>query len=287
MKIKIITPSKCIEPICIDSAVKKLEDLQFSVDISQHAKSQHDYFSGTKKERKQDFQEAINSDSDIIWCSRGGYGLIQYIDDLDFSSVKNKHKWLIGFSDITVAHLRLNQLGFESIHGAVPLNFDNVTEESLSSIFNVFNDEPNEYQFKTNSYNVEGEVNAEVVGGNLAIIYSLLGTNFLPDFNNKILFIEDVGEALYAIDRMMNALRLNGILDQISGLIVGGFTHVGDSNPKYGETYEQIISKYVDDKNIPVCFDFPAGHQEDNRAIVLGRKANLKVNQNGTTFYQA
>jgi len=286
MKVQIISPSKCIEPNLIDDAKKFLESKEMEVVVSNFAKNSDNYFSGTFEQRKNDFQEAIDSDADVIWTSRGGYGLIQYIDQLNFDSFQSSPKLLVGFSDVTVAHLRLNQLGFKSIHGTVPLNFKNVTAESLQSIFNVFNGKGNTYIINPSEYNILGRTEAEVIGGNLAIIYSMLGTSYLPDFKSKLLFIEDIGEALYAIDRMMNALRLNGVLDQISGLIVGGFTSVGDSIPKYGECLEEIISKYLKHREIPVCFNFPAGHQEDNRAIVLGANAEFVVKENEVVFKQ-
>jgi muramoyltetrapeptide carboxypeptidase len=285
-KIQIISPSKCIDPALIDAACDVLVDRSYSVMISANAKSTDNYFSGSLQQRKEDFQTAIDSDSDIIWCSRGGYGLIQYIDQINFANqIKNSCK-LIGFSDVTVAHLAMNKLGIETIHGTVPLNFKNVSKESMESVFNAIEELGNTYEFDVKEENIEGLIEAEVVGGNLAIIYSLLGSSFLPDFKEKILFIEDVGEALYAIDRMMNALRLAGILEDISGLMVGGFTSVGDSNPPYGKSVEEIISSYVYHRKIPVCFNFPAGHVEDNRAIILGRKAKLSVSEEGVVFIQ-
>jgi muramoyltetrapeptide carboxypeptidase len=233
-KIQIISPSKCIDPDLIDSASDVLVERSYSVMISANAKGSDNYFSGSIDERKRDFQTAMDSDSDVVWCSRGGYGLIQYIDQINFANqIKNSCK-LIGFSDVTVAHLAMNKLGIETIHGTVPLNFSNVTEESLESVFNAIEGIKNTYEFDANEENIIGKVETEVVGGNLAIIYSMLGTSFLPDFNGKILFIEDIGEALYAIDRMMNALRLAGVLEKISGLMVGSFTSVGDSKPTYG-----------------------------------------------------
>lgn len=286
MKVHIVSPSKCIEPDLISEAVDLLEEKGFRLQVSDHAASAMNYFSGSLDERKNDFQNALNSDADVIWTSRGGYGMIQYIDQLNFNSLAKNHKWIIGFSDVTVAHLRLNQLGIPSIHGTVPLNFNNVTPESLHSIFNVLEGRPNNYIFPNTPENNYGTIKAEIVGGNLAIIYSMLGSKMLPEFKGKILFIEDVGEALYAIDRMMNALRLNGILDEIAGLVVGGFTSVGDSIPNYGETVEEIISKYLLHRKIPICFNFPAGHQRDNRAIILGATAELTVQPEGVSFHQ-
>jgi muramoyltetrapeptide carboxypeptidase len=285
-KIQIISPSKCIDPDLIDTACDVLVDRNYSVMISANAKGSENYFSGSLEERIMDFQTAIDSNFDVIWCSRGGYGLIQYIDQINFSNQLSNPGKLIGFSDVTVAHLAMNKLGLETIHGTVPLNFSNVSEESLTSVFNAIEGIKNTYEFSYVVGNTEGEIEGEIVGGNLAIIYSLLGSSYLPDFADKILFIEDVGEAFYAIDRMMNALRLAGILEKISGLIVGGFTAVGDSNPAYGKSVEEIISTYVKHRNIPVCFNFPAGHIEDNRAIILGRKAKLSVREEGVVFIQ-
>jgi muramoyltetrapeptide carboxypeptidase len=285
-KIQIISPSKCIDPALIDIAKIGLESKNYEVTISSNAKGSDNYFSGTLEERRSDFQEAMDANTDVIWCSRGGYGLIQYIDQIDFSIQLKDPSLLVGFSDITVAHLAMNKLGLETIHGTVPLNFSNVSEASMVSVFNAIEGKKNTYEFTSVKENIVGEIEAEIVGGNLAIIYSLLGSDYLPEFKDKILFIEDVGEAFYAIDRMMNALRLAGILEEISGLIVGGFTSVGDSNPPYGKTLENIILSYVKHREIPVCFNFPAGHIEDNRAIILGRKAKLFVTEEGVKFTQ-
>jgi muramoyltetrapeptide carboxypeptidase len=192
----------------------------------------------------------------------------------------------MGYSDVTVLHNRLNRLGYESVHSSAPLNFLENTEESLNSIFHILENKGNEYKIAQHQMNIEGEANAEVVGGNLAIIASLVGTNDDLDTANKILFIEDIGEAIYAVDRMMWTLKKSNKLASLAGLIVGGMTGTKDSEVPFGKTVEEVICDAVKEYNFPLCFNFPAGHIDDNRAIILGRKAKLSVNTSGSSFKQ-
>jgi muramoyltetrapeptide carboxypeptidase len=287
-KIHITVPAKVIDKACIDFAVDFLQKSGFEVSLAKHVLGQHNYFSGTDAERLSDFQYALDDDSvDFILCARGGYGSVRLIDDLDFTKFVNKPKLIIGFSDITVFHNHIHtHFNLPTLHASVPLNFQSNTPEALNSLVNVLNNKPNKYEIASSNYNRTGETKAVVVGGNLSIIYSLIGTNSDLNTDGKILFIEDIGEHIYAIDRILFALKKSNKLQKLAGLIVGGMTNIKDTEIPFGKNVEEVISEIVAPYNFPVCFNFPAGHVDDNRAIVLGKEAVLIVTQDGVTFHQ-
>lgn len=279
MKIRIVSPAKAIDQAKIDFAVKYLRSFEFSVEVSEHAAGQFNYFSGTDEERLSDFQQALDDDSvDVILCSRGGYGCIRILDRLDWSAFERSPKLICGYSDVTVFHNYITAvLGKESMHSTAPLNFGENTSDSLESLVNVLNGQENKYVIDGHRLNREGTVKALVVGGNLAIIYSLIGTDADINTEGKILIIEDIGEAIYSVDRMMWSLKKSGKLDKLVGLIVGGMTNMKDSEVPFGQSVEQVIAEAVSEYDFPLCFNFPFGHIEDNRAVILGRSATLTV----------
>lgn len=288
MKIRIVSPAKKIEKSAIDYAVSWLTNNGFEVELGEHALGQYNYFSGTESQRLSDFQNALDDPIvDVILCARGGYGSIHLIDQLDFTSFVKKPKLIIGYSDITVFHNHIpHHLGIPTVHATAPLNFSENTPEALQSLVNVINGVSNTYHLKPNALNVKGQVVAPVIGGNLAILYALIGTDSDADYSGKILFIEEIGEAVYAVDRMMYALKKSGKLNQISGMIVGGMTSMKDSEIPYGNSVEDLISTHIQSYNIPLCFDFPAGHIPDNRAVVIGKEARLSVSDHEVVFIQ-
>lgn len=282
--ITIVAPAKAIESEHVAFAQKTMEDAGFRVVISALCLGQNHYFSGTEDERLEDLQQALNDPQvKAILCARGGYGCVQIVDRLDWTAFQKQPKWIIGFSDITVLHQRLQCMGIASIHGTMPLNFKENSEEAIATLLNAIRQEPFVVS-AASEWNISGRAMGTLIGGNLSILYSLIGTNDQPDYTNALLFIEEVGEPLYAIDRMFHSFRKAGILDQISGLIVGGMTSMGDSNPGYGSTYQEIILTHTAHRNIPVCFNFPAGHINDNRALILGSDAELNVSQHIATL---
>lgn len=283
--IKILAPAKAIEVECVLFAQNYLEKCGFIVSIGEHCLGQHDYFSGTVTARKADFQEAIDHpEVKAILCARGGYGCIQFINQLDWTHFLNNPKWIIGFSDVTVFHQHLHQLGIPSIHGTMPLNFSDNSPEALDTLIAALTHEVYSIEAPNTPQNTLGTTEGTLIGGNLSIIYSLIGTKNAPDFINCILFIEDVGEALYSIDRMFYSLKNAGILDSINGLIVGGMTGLKDSEVPFGQTYQEIILAHAEALSIPVCFEFPAGHINDNRALRLGSHVQLEVTQEKTVL---
>lgn len=281
--IAIVAPAKAIEKEFVSYAREKMELLGFNVIVGTNTCGRNHYYSGSISERLIDFQEALdNPDIKAILCARGGYGCIQLVDIINWSSILRQPKWIIGFSDITVFHHRLQLLGLKSIHGSMPLNFKENSPESFSTLIDALEQKTYSILCQPDKNNKLGSASGTLVGGNLSILYSLLGTDDQLDFNNKILFIEDLSEQLYVLDRMMFAFKKAGVLDKISGLIVGGMTNMSDTNPPIGETVEEIILKHFIYSKTPVCFNFPAGHIDDNRALRFGSIAQLNVTSEET-----
>jgi muramoyltetrapeptide carboxypeptidase len=280
-KIQLVSPAKAIEPILVFEAKELLEKHGFCVILGQYTMSTYNYFAGNDKERLQDFQDALD-DSEIkaIICARGGYGSIRILDQLNWSTFNRSKKWIIGFSDITVFHLHLQNKGIQSIHGTMPLNFSTNSEESIKSLIHAFTGKLKKYELKSSSENRLGDAKGKLFGGNLSIIYSLLGTNDFPNSKNSILFIEDLSEQLYHIDRMFFSLKKVGILSNIKGLIVGSFTDLKNTEIPFGKSFKEIILEHTENLSIPVVFDFPAGHIDDNRALIFGSEVSLKVDKN-------
>lgn len=281
--IEILAPAKAIEKKHILNAKKTLENHGFKVRVSKHCTGNSNYFSGTINERLEDFQRAIDDDNvKAILCARGGYGCIQIVEKIQWANMLRNPKWIIGFSDVTVFHQKLCLMGLKSIHGTMPLNFSTNSPESIKTLFNALTGKPYKICCRETKYNKEGQAEGFLHGGNLSVIYSLLSS--LKDFNfsNSILFIEDVCEPIYHLDRMFYALKNAGILDRIKGLIVGGMTDLKDSNPPFGLSYEEVILSHFKYSKVPVCFDFPAGHLKNNQALVFGSEVVLNINQEGT-----
>ncbi len=276
--IAIVSPAKAIERESVLYAQKKLEEFGYKVVVGNNTCGRYNYYSGTITERLSDFQEAIdNPEIKAVLCARGGYGCIQLVDSINWSSVLRQPKWIIGFSDVTVFHQRLQKLGLKSIHGTMPLNFNENSMESFTSLIEAIEQKTYSITVKPNLKNKPGIAKGVLVGGNLSILYSLLGTDDQIDYTDKILFIEDLSEQYYVLDRMMYALKKAGVLDKIAGLIVGGITNMSDTNPPIGETIEEIILKHFHYSKTPVCFGFPAGHINDNRALRFGSATELTV----------
>jgi muramoyltetrapeptide carboxypeptidase len=231
---------------------------------------------GTDEQRAADFQEQLdNPNIKAIWCVRGGYGTVRMIDLLDFTKFKQHPKWIIGFSDVTVLHNHLNTMGFKSIHGIMPISLPKATPEAIETLRVAIFGEPLKYTIEPNTMNRFGDASGELVGGNLSILYSLFGSKSAIDCTDKILFIEDLDEYLYHIDRMMINLKRNGCLESIKGIIVGAMSKMKDNDIPWGKNALEIIEDVTKKYNIPVIYNFPAGHIHDNRALILGGKVTL------------
>lgn len=277
--IEIVAPAKAIESKYVEFAKNFLEQEGFLVKISGNCLGRHNYFSGTDAQRLHDFQAALDNPAvKAIICARGGYGAVRIVDAIKWANQLIHPKWIVGFSDITVFHQQMQFLEQKSIHGTMPLNFEENTPESLQTLINALTGKSYKIEIDSCQKNQKGSANGELIGGNLSIIYSLIGTNCQPSYKNKILFIEEVGEQLYALDRMLFSLKKAGILDEISGLIIGGMTNMKDSTEvSIGMTIEDIVLQHFTYKKIPICFNFPSGHLDDNRALILGENVYLKI----------
>lgn len=284
MHIHIISPSGSIYPEYIDRASSRLIAEGHIVTEGMHARKQYGRFAGTSEERIADLQAAINSSEiEIILCSRGGYGLVQIIDRIDFEPLKQYPKLLIGFSDITVLHNALGQIDVPSLHGIMAKHIGELPDgaDPIERLLAVLRGEAMcPYATSHHELNRQGTCTGIVRGGNLSVLYGLRKTPFDLRENDTILFIEDIAERPYHIDRMMNSLRLSGMLAGLKGLIVGQFSDCQE-DPLMKRTIQEIIADAVSGYDYPVCFDFPAGHVEYNLPFWLNREARLYVTGEG------
>ena len=266
-------------------AIKLLDNWGLNVLIGKTIGLEENQFAGTSEERTKDFQNMLDDPNiKAIWCARGGYGTVKIIDDLDFTYFKKHPKWIIGYSDITVLHNKLNNIGFESLHATMPLDVAKNTSEALKSLKKSLFGEILTYQITSLDDNKTGEGFGELVGGNLSMLYSLLGSESTINTDGKIIFIEDLDEYLYHIDRMLMNLKRNGYFKNLKGLIIGGMTNMHDNTIPFGKNATEIILDAVSAYNFPVVFDFPAGHLNDNNALIFGRKVKLVVDKAETTL---
>ena len=228
-------------------------------------------------------------DKDIraIFCARGGYGTMKTLEYINFGLFKKDPKWIVGYSDITALHAHVNQnLGIKSIHGTMPFNFpkDGSENESVKTLKECLFGEQIIYKTEANTLNRCGQVEGILVGGNLSVLYSLAGTKYDIETNNKILFLEDLDEYLYHIDRMMMNLKHSGKLNNLKALLVGGMSDMNDNIIPYGKTANEIILDAVKEYDYPVCFNFPAGHVDRNLSIVLGNRVKIKIDRSEVKF---
>ena len=286
-KVGIISPAGKVNKAKVLEAVKYIEDWGLEVVLGENALGSFHQFSGTDRERTNDLQKMLNDPKiKAIFSSRGGYGAMRLLDQVDYEKFNKSPKWIIGFSDITALHVNLNGLlNTESIHGAMPSTFSDIKNESLDSLKEVLFNGTISYKLPYNKLNRTGKTNAPLVGGNLSILYALSGTKFDLETNGKILFIEDVGEYLYHLDRMMMNLKLGGKLDKLRGLIVGGITEMKDNEVPFGKNANEIIYEYVKNFDFPVAFNFSAGHIDTNLALIFGRNISFEVNEEGGVIW--
>src|SRR5690554_1085197 len=238
---------------------------------------------GSDAERVEDFQMMLNDDSvKAIWCARGGYGTVRTIDKIDFSHFLQNPKWIMGFSDVTVLHSHIHNLGVATLHSIMPFSVPKAETTAKESLRKALFGTKISYEIPLSSYNKKGEAKGVLVGGNLSILYSLLGSKSSVSTDDKILYIEDLDEYLYHIDRMMMNLKRNGYFDNVKGIIVGGMTDMHDNQIPFGMTANEIILDVTKEYDIPICFDFPAGHLPDNRTLILGKEIKFEVENTQT-----
>ncbi len=263
-------------------AVELLKSWGLEVVLGETAIAEYHQFAGDDDLRARDMQRFLDDDSiKAIIAARGGYGTIRIIDKLDFTRFAQNPKWMIGFSDITVLHAHIYaHCGVQTIHGQMPVNVADASASSLQTLKKGLFGEDVKYDIAPHPLNRIGAAEGILIGGNLSLLVAINGSVSDYDYDDKILFLEDVGEYLYSIDRMMRALKRAGKLKNLSGLILGAFSELKDNDIPFGQTAEEIIAEVVNEYIYPVCFNFPAGHIADNRALILGRKISLTVKQN-------
>ena len=282
--IAIVSTARKISMEEIKPAIELVESWGLNVKIGKTIGLENNQFAGTDEERIKDFQAMLDDDSvKAIWCARGGYGTVRIIDALDFTKFIRNPKWIIGYSDVTVLHSHIHNMGFETLHASMPVNIPKNTSEALNSLKDALKGNELSYIIKSNKLNKPGSATGQLVGGNLSILYSLLGSETSVDTSGKILFIEDLDEYLYHVDRMMQNLRRNGYFDKLKGLIVGGMTEMNDNTIPFGKTAKEIIFEICNEYDFPICFNFPAGHIDDNRGLILGREIQLAIGKEEST----
>ena len=283
----IVAPARKVTPDEMQFAVNWLKNKGFVPVFDDRLFAVHHIFAGTDEFRAAVFQEYIdNEEIEAIWLARGGYGGIRIIDKLDFSKFWEHPKWIAGFSDSTVIHGKLSSLGIPSLHAPMPFYFENKTEEAKKSLFNALTGKCLHYEFPANPLNRLGMMEGEIVGGNLSVLMGMNGSDIFPETEGKILFIEEVDEYIYHIDRMMRGLKRAGKLAHLKGLVVGGLTQIHDNAHPFGQTAEEVIVEAVSEYDYPVCFGFPAGHFDDNRVLAFGVESQLIVDEDVVNLSQ-
>ena len=287
-KIRIVSPAGKVSEDHVLQAVEWLQKQGYKVVLGKHVFANHFQFAGTDQQRLDDLQTALNDrETAAIICSRGGYGTVRIIRQIDFSKFEAKPKWLVGFSDITILHSCLNSRRIATIHGVMPKYFfdnDGTPSENLKSLMQLLTGEKVTYSFKNGETNRPGKVQGELVGGNLSIISSMQGTPCELKTDGKILFLEDIDEFLYHTDRMIHQLKLSGKLDNLAGLVLGDFSEMKDNESPFGKTIHEIIMEAVQEFDYPVCFGFPAGHNKKNLALAFGINWELEVLEQNATL---
>ena len=267
----------------IDKAKALAESWGLKVVYGKHMFNQNHHFAGTDAERCEDFQDALdNPNIKAIWSARGGYGSVRILDQLDFTKFKDNPKWVIGYSDITAFHNHVHNLGIETIHGMMGTSMQDKPEdipETIETLRKALFGEDLIYSIPSSKDNRVGQVSGELVGGNIAILTSMLGSDSQISTDGKILFIEEIGEYKYSIDRMLQSIKRAGYFTKVKGVIVGDMSKVKKNTTPWGSSIEQLILDVLP-KDIPVLFDFPAGHEPDNRALIMGREVELNINKN-------
>ncbi len=281
--IAIVSTARKLKKEELQPALKILESWGLKAVLGKTIGAEENQFAGNEELRAEDFQQMLdNPNIKAIWCARGGYGTVKMIDMLDFSAFQKNPKWIIGYSDVTVLHSHIHNLGIETLHAQMCLDIENKTEEARELIRKVLFEQEYSIAFNVNTYNKTflqkqqlSSIQGKIVGGNLSVLYSLCGSSSAINTDGKILFIEDLDEYLYHIDRMMMNLKRNGMLANLKALIIGGMTDMHDNTIPFGKTAEEIILDAVKDYNYPVFFNFPAGHIKDNQALIFGREVKL------------
>ena len=265
----------------VNQAIDLLKSWDLNVTVSEHVYSQNGHFAGTDTERASDLQIALDNQSvKAVWCARGGYGTVRVLDLLDFTKFKEQPKWIIGYSDITALHNQIHNEGVESIHSIMCTSFTDDLEEikdNVSSFKDAIFGKPLAFVIEGSEYNKTGTAWGQLVGGNLTVLHTMLGSKSSIDTAGKILFFEEIGEYAYHIDRKLQSLKRAGYFENCKGIIVGSISKVRKNTTEWGKPIEQLILDVVEAYDFPVLFNFPAGHEDDNRGMILGRRIEVNI----------
>lgn len=282
--IAIVATARFITPDILLPVIKTINSWGLQVYLHPELYAQENQFAGSDETRASVLQDLLqNTTVKAILCARGGYGTTRIIDKLDFTHFKKAPKWIIGFSDVTALHVRLNHLGIQSLHSIMPILFENIgAEKSTLSLKSTLLKDFHDFNILPHEHNRTGTATAELIGGNLSMLAHLMGTPDEIETKGKILFIEDLDEYLYHIDRMMTQLQRGGKINQLAGLIVGHFSDMKDNLVPFGKNALQIIADQTKEFDFPVCFGFPVGHAFDNMTLVCGAEYKLAVTAQGS-----
>jgi len=284
--ISIIAPSGVLKDHneYMQKSISLMESWGLNVVLGSTIYDTYGHFSSTDINRKKDFQNAIDDNTiKAIWCARGGYGAMRIIDKINLDNLLKHPKWVIGYSDITAIHNEIHNLGVESLHGVMCKSLEDISvdDESIKKLKDIIFDEAKlSYIIEGNKYNIPGIANGKLVGGNLTLLQSLLQSKSSIDTNNKIIFIEEVGEYLYHIDRMLYSLKRADYFSKCNGLIIGDFTDIKKNETKFGKNLYEVINEIVEEYNFPVIYGFPAGHGQENLPLIFGRNIEINVSKN-------
>jgi len=286
--IGLVAPARKISREEIFFAIRWWESKGFRIELGKHLFDEHFQYAGTDESRLEDLQNMLNDRKiKAVFCARGGYGTMRIVDQLDFLDFRFDPKWICGFSDITTLHSHINKvLDISTIHSTMPISMNEKNLENLETLYQILIGEHPLYTCEPHPLNKNGECQGELTGGNLSLLYALSGSVSDMDTTQKILFLEDVDEYLYHIDRMMLQLKRAGKLAKLSGLLVGSFTKIKDNDIPFGKTVEQIIREHIEEYDYPVAFNFPAGHDEENVALKLGAKYSLIIDEDNTILQE-
>jgi muramoyltetrapeptide carboxypeptidase len=279
----ILATARKIDKETIDPAIKLLKSWGLNVVVGKTVGLDNNQLAGQDWQRATDFQDMLDNPTiSAIWCAKGGYGTVRMIDRIDFTKFKKKPKWFIGFSDATVLHSHINNMDIATLHAIMAISVAHATPDAIETFRKSLFGEKLAYSIPAHKFNKPGKATGELVGGNLSVLYSIMGSRSEVDYKGKILFIEDLDEYLYHIDRMMMNLERNGYFKNVKGIIIGGMTKMRDNDILWGHDALEIIQDITKEYKIPICFNFPAGHIQDNRALVFGKEITMDVSTTGT-----
>jgi len=279
----ILATARKVDLAPLQPAITLLKSWGLNVVIGKTIGLDNNQLAGADWQRATDLQEMLdNPKIKAIWCGKGGYGTVRIVDRINFTKFKKKPKWFIGFSDATVLHSHINTMNIATMHALVGISAKSASPEAIESFRKALFGEKLSYNIPSHPYNKMGRATGELVGGNLSVLYSIMGSKSEADYKGKIIFIEDLDEYLYHIDRMMMNLDRNDYFKDVKGIIIGAMSKMRDNDIPWGHDALQIIQDITKQYNIPICFNFPAGHIQDNRTLIMGKQITLDVSATGT-----